>query len=454
MAVEGESTTDEDSSDRTRELLAGMSETIDRGEMPLRIFNDPELYELELYRIFSRSWVFVGHETEIPEPGDYVRRYVGEDPFILVRDEEGEVRVFFDSCRHRGTKICRAEQGNTSHFRCPYHGWTYRNTGELVGVPEQRKAYKELDKCEWSLRAAPRTDDYEGLVFVSLSEDGPSLEEHLAGMPWYMDIILNLPENGWEIIGEPHRFEVENDWKLGAENFGGDDYHTHTAHQSALDAAMYSEEVYKYELPVRRHIHFEDGHSAGVAMVESDRSPFLGFSETVQEVFTEEGLSDEQYGIARRLGACTGTIFPNLSYFGMAAGNRSESSGIFSLRQWQPKGPGKMEFWNWYLVPKGIPQEEKERIYDVAVGTFSPAGTWEQDDFAVWDGISKSAGSTFTKKQNLTTNYQMGSGDMSDANPVDDWAGPGIVVDSHYEDNYAQAFYRRWHSEVTTPEGE
>jgi len=141
--------------------------------------SDPDLYERELQEIYGRTWIFVGHETEISEPGDYARRRIGEDQFIFIRDRNGDVNVLFDDCRHRGTQLCRAEEGNASHFRCPFHGWTYSNTGELVGVPDEQTCYNGVDKSELSLKAAPKVDSYAGLVFASLDPDAPALEDYL-----------------------------------------------------------------------------------------------------------------------------------------------------------------------------------------------------------------------------------------------------------------------------------
>jgi hypothetical protein len=111
-------------SDRVRDLIDETGRITETGELPKRIHNDEEVHALELERVFGESWILIGHETEIPEPGDYAKRYVADSPFIYVRDEEGEVRVLFDSCRHRGTTVVRAEQGNTTHSQCPYHNWT------------------------------------------------------------------------------------------------------------------------------------------------------------------------------------------------------------------------------------------------------------------------------------------------------------------------------------------
>ena len=107
----------------------GVSDIIERtgsalakGRYPMEIMNNNDLYRPELRRIFGRAWNYLGHVSEFSEPGDYARRYIGEDPFIVTRDEAGELHAFLDSCKHRGAQFCTAENGNTSHFRCPYHG--------------------------------------------------------------------------------------------------------------------------------------------------------------------------------------------------------------------------------------------------------------------------------------------------------------------------------------------
>jgi 3-phenylpropionate/trans-cinnamate dioxygenase subunit alpha len=108
---------------------------IDEGLVSRKIFFDPEVYQLELERIFARSWLFLGHESQIPEPGDHMTAYMGEDPVIIVRGDDGKIRGFLNSCRHRGMKVCRADRGNARQFTCSFHGWTYGNRGELKGVP-------------------------------------------------------------------------------------------------------------------------------------------------------------------------------------------------------------------------------------------------------------------------------------------------------------------------------
>jgi fatty-acyl-CoA synthase len=127
------------------------------------LYTDPRIFADELERIFHRGWVFVGHASEIPRPGDYVTRRIGAQPVILVRGREGQVSVFVNRCRHRGTMLCPAERGHARAFACPYHGWTYDLDGALTGVP-YRGGYAALDRREYGLEPAPRVSSYRGFV--------------------------------------------------------------------------------------------------------------------------------------------------------------------------------------------------------------------------------------------------------------------------------------------------
>ena len=109
--------------------------TVDR-----RLFYDPEIYQLEMEQIFARAWLFMCHESQIPNPGDFFLNFMGEDRVIVVRNNEGGVSVLVNSCRHRGNAVCRADEGHATSFMCTYHGWTYDLSGSLVGVPASRRS--------------------------------------------------------------------------------------------------------------------------------------------------------------------------------------------------------------------------------------------------------------------------------------------------------------------------
>ncbi|MBP2279118.1 Rieske 2Fe-2S domain-containing protein [Sphingomonas sp. PL20] len=108
------------------------------GRLNPAVYSDESLYELELERVFGRSWLLLGHESQLKKPGDFVTNYMGEDPVIVVRQKDGSIKVFLNQCRHRGMRICRADAGNAKAFTCTYHGWAYDTGGNLVSVPFEK----------------------------------------------------------------------------------------------------------------------------------------------------------------------------------------------------------------------------------------------------------------------------------------------------------------------------
>src|SRR5437879_12470816 len=114
-----------------------MPELVDlhRGCISREIFVNEDIYQQEQEQVFARAWLFIGHESQIPRPGDFLVSSMGEESVILCRDRTGRIHVFLNSCRHRGMKVCRYDEGNTLELMCPYHGWTYATDGALVVVP-------------------------------------------------------------------------------------------------------------------------------------------------------------------------------------------------------------------------------------------------------------------------------------------------------------------------------
>jgi phenylpropionate dioxygenase-like ring-hydroxylating dioxygenase large terminal subunit len=435
-------------------LLADMDESLAAGLVPARIFNDPELHELELRRVFGRAWLFVGHESEIPHRGDYCLRYLGRDPFIFVRDEAGQVRVLFDGCRHRGTLVCRAERGNASHFRCSYHGWTYKNTGELVGMPKAREAYRGLDKSEWGLIPAPQVESVHGLVFASLDADAPPLDEYLGDMRWYLDMMFGLGAGGIEVVGEPQRYVVDANWKSGAENFAADDYHTLFLHKSMYDIGAIA--VGSDANMTGYHVQAGNGHTLSFSVAppgEDPGPPFWGYPEDVVANFDTRALSDDQRELARRSRVTLGAVFPNFAWIIVPQSDdpsRGQPDTTFMLRLWQPAAAGKMECWVWYLVWRDMNDDQKARSYQAGVGTVSSSGIFEQDDVDPWASIARTGGSVFARQANLKLNYQMGLPHVGTARVAAEWPGPGLAYWPRYEEGVQRALFGRWLEYMTS----
>jgi benzoate/toluate 1,2-dioxygenase subunit alpha len=199
-----------------------------------KIYTEAEVFEAEMERIFERSWVFVGHDSEVSAAGDYKTVTIGTQPAIMTRDEDGGVHVLMNRCMHRGSTICQEQRGNSSYFRCWYHGWTYNNRGELVGLPYAAGYGKSFDRSKFSLVRA-RVGVYRGLVFASLNPEVPEIGDHLARAKYYIDLFMDLSPDG-EVDARCgiHKYGYDGNWKFQMEN-GVDGYHPNFVHQSFFE---------------------------------------------------------------------------------------------------------------------------------------------------------------------------------------------------------------------------
>lgn len=201
------------------------------------LYTDPAIYAAELERIWYRTWVFVGHESEVPQPGDYVTKSVGPQRMVMTRDREGGIHLLFNRCSHRGNLVCDDANGNSSAFRCPYHGWTFSNTGQLLGYPFSSGYGGTAAKRELGLGRVARLDSIHGFVFASLAADGPTLAEHLGGASEAFDRLAALSPSGRiELTAGWLGHQVEANWKMLLEN-ETDGYHPQFVHASIFSVA-------------------------------------------------------------------------------------------------------------------------------------------------------------------------------------------------------------------------
>ena len=224
-----------------------MSQFIAPGRVHRRIYTDPAIFELEMERIFGAAWIYVGHESQVREPGDYACTRIGRKPVVLVRDAEGEIRVIHNQCAHRGALVVASDKGRTDEFQCCYHGWTYHLDGRLKAVPLNHGYPKEFDprNPNTAMLKVPRVKSYRGFVFASLAADGPSLEDFLGYMTTSLDDMVDrAPMAEIEAAGGVFKHAYDANWKLYLENLC-DAAHPLFTHRSSIDAAQQqSDDVY------------------------------------------------------------------------------------------------------------------------------------------------------------------------------------------------------------------
>lgn len=426
-------------SDTLREARRALE---DDGKLLAKVYNEPEIFDREVKRIFSKTWVFLAHESEVPWSGDYVLRWIVDDSFIVARDEDGEIHVHFNMCRHRGMQLCRSDAGNASHFRCPYHGYTYKNTGQLNGVPFQKEAYgpEGLDKDEWALTSAPKMEVYEGLIFATLNPDAPPLEEYIGDMGWYLDFYLKKSPAGLEVVGPPQRWVMPADWKLAAENFIGDGYHTQSTHMSTIKAGIMRVKNASY---LKDGVQILAGRHGCLFMGFKPGSYFNYPPEIVESML--QSLNEDQVRLLEEesILPLNSTVFPNLSFLhsAMTVEEGGRSVPYVTMRVWQPAGPGQMEVWSWCLVEKDASEEFKRASNRSYLSTFGASGTLEQDDAENWTGQTRVAGGEMSGQHYL--NYSAGVNHV-DPIPDGEWPGPGTAYPKNYVDFAQRHFWRSY----------
>src|ERR1700733_7129688 len=188
-----------------------------------------EVFELEQRSIFDRCWLYLGHESEVAGPGDFLRREIAGRPLVFVRGADGEVRAFYNTCTHRGARICRQEAGNARLFQCFYHAWTFSSEGKLVGVPDEAGFGPQYSRSDYDLHS-PKHQSYRGFHFVNFDPDAEELIDYLGGVIEYIDLVADQSEVGMHVVPGTQRYGARANWKLLVENTL-DGYHFFPTHE-------------------------------------------------------------------------------------------------------------------------------------------------------------------------------------------------------------------------------
>jgi benzoate/toluate 1,2-dioxygenase subunit alpha len=204
------------------------------------VYTDPALFRLEMERLWRRTWIYVGHTSQVPEPGDFHTTQIGAEPVIMVRHTDGSVRVLRNRCAHKGARLASAVSGNTGRFfRCPYHAWSYHTDGRLAAVP-LRSGYDNaaFTQCDAAKGIAPvAAECYRGFVFARLSDDGPDFGDYFGASLSSIDYLADRsPMGELEIAGGVLRYRHNCNWKMFVENLN-DTMHPMAAHASSAGTA-------------------------------------------------------------------------------------------------------------------------------------------------------------------------------------------------------------------------
>src|SRR5487761_1064040 len=209
---------------------------VDNGMISREVYTNEDIYRQELEQIYARAWLFVGHESMVPNPGDFLQSRMGEESVLLVRDHKGKLHVFLNTCRHRGNKVCRYDDGNARLFTCSFHGWSYDTDGRLVGVPHFKTAFhEELDKDALGLHEVAQMSNLNGSIWATWDPKAPSFEEYLGVFEPIIRHCFDASdgaENAVDLLLPIQKFRIPTNWKFAAFSFDGDALHGTTTHRS------------------------------------------------------------------------------------------------------------------------------------------------------------------------------------------------------------------------------
>lgn len=206
------------------------------------LYTDPDIFELEMQRIWGQAWIFIGHDSQVPNPGDYFTTNINHNiPVVMIRDKDLRVHVLHNRCGHKGAKVVEARSGNVrGALRCSYHGWSYRFDGSILKIPNEAgyegTGFDASDPC-YSMQPLAQVQAYRGFVFATLSPNAPDLQTWMGGARECFDNLCDrAPAGEVEVAGGVLRYEHACNWKFILENLN-DTMHPMVVHESIVKAA-------------------------------------------------------------------------------------------------------------------------------------------------------------------------------------------------------------------------
>ena len=404
-----------------------------------KLYSDPDIFAAEMERIFTKTWVWVAHESEIPDVGSYKTSFVGNHPVIVSRDRKKNIHVLLNRCRHRGATVCEKKHGNTRAFTCPYHGWGYSLDGELRALPKPEEYEGVIDKKDLPLQSL-RTESYRGLIFATFNNDIEPLEDFLGGAKKWIDLFMKQ-SGGFplKVLGD-HRFRFEGNWKIQLENTT-DAYHFPIVHKSFISSLDdQTSDVFDFLDGAGFVEDLGNGHSVMVMIPElvdleaNLDEPIPDRFKALAEELAKEGLPDME--VRKLVRAATGSGF-NLNLFPNLA------CSMTFFRVLRPVSVSETEIHHIAIGGDGAPaafNQKRIRLHEHFQG---PMGFGTPDDSEGWERVQR--GSVSGKDGWILVNRGMSKLTSSE---------DGNVAGAVCSETGMRAAYRKYKQMMTANEAE
>jgi len=355
------------------------------------LFRDEALFELEMEHVFEASWVFLCHESQVPDADDYLTTFIGRQPVVVLRNQAGELNAFLNVCPHRGTRLYTARTGNSSVQMCPYHAWCFDSAGKNVKLKDEELGHytQEYASENHDLIPIGRLESYQGFVFGALPGDVPELADYLGDTRFFIDTFAQQSEQGMEILAGEVSYTYDANWKMQVENTM-DIYHLTTVHatfakivagrQERELAAAGTDKVKAVDLNSLSNVAsgtytFDHGHTVfwGTDPGKENRALWASRDDLIARGVDQ--LTVEWMFRPRVI-----NYFPNLQFV---------DSASLQLRVIRPLSAQKTEMTMFCLAPKGEPKEGRRRRLRQYEDFYNATGIATPDDVACYEDIGR-----------------------------------------------------------------
>ena len=383
-------------------------------------YRDPQVFELEKNKVLYKSWIILGHESEISGHGDFVTRTVVDKDLIFNRDRKGVVRAHFNSCRHRGPAVCRDKQGNRKTFACPYHGWVYRDDGILLSTGSEVSDAtfpSSLLDGNFGLMSVPRLEEHAGFYFVNFNTDAEPLIEFLDDAADRLQLIADQSGAGMEVIRGIHEYEINSNYKLLCEN-SYDGYHLGPTHQSYVEYLMTVMKGIDMAA-VGRAKSFGHGHACFETPIRAGRAvaqwiPSMGEEARVAIEAKREEVAG-RLGEERARTVCE--THRNMVIFPNSVINDQQSVLVRSI---VPTAHNRMHVRAWTLAPRDEPRLLREIRLENMLSFLGPGGFATPDDVAMLEAAQRGYEATDVEWNDLSKGF--GPEEQTAKGGETDWA--------------------------------
>ena len=395
--------------------------SLERGEVDRRIYSDPAIFEREMEQIFGRAWLFLCHESQIPEPGDFFVSVMGRDNVLVVRQKDRSIRAMLNTCVHRGNAVCRAEEGNAKGFLCTYHGWSYGIDGRLVGVPGYRNFYAgEVDKNRLGLAPVAQLGSYKGFVFATHDPAAPPLEEYL-GATGRLGLDLIAARGDMVVVPGIQKFVIDCNWKIAVDNLF-DWYHPQVTHVSAFRAHALGPEPRQgggYERIDMSGVNMDSGAGLDVPVgiitgSKFDQVVVIGeYGHGIGGPTTSSSGNvefDSSWRFTEHAKAALGPIGIEVAGHPSIFPTTWVTVAPVQLSLRIPRDPTHTEIWWFTFVERQMPPEVRRLMVTFANRVFGPAGVLEQDDGENWSQATAQSHGLASRRVKHLVNMGVGRG--------------------------------------------